>query len=67
MTDPDLIAKKLAVIETHVRELRTLVDIEKIRVDVKEERSEPRYSDRCFAQRALGLARICRSDSRAHR
>ena len=26
MTDPDLIAKKLAVIETHVRELRSLAD-----------------------------------------
>lgn len=47
MTDPDLIAKKLAVIETHVRELRTLVDVEKIQVDVNEER---------FAAHTLQLA-----------
>ncbi|MEO8009384.1 MAG: DUF86 domain-containing protein [Betaproteobacteria bacterium] len=38
MTDPDLIAKKLAEIETYVRELRTLVSIEKIKTEVKEER-----------------------------
>ena len=47
MTDPDLIAKKLAEIETYVRELRTLVSVEKIKRDVKEER---------FAAHTLQLA-----------
>jgi hypothetical protein len=31
MTDPDLIAKKLAEIETYVRELRTLVSVERMK------------------------------------
>jgi uncharacterized protein YutE (UPF0331/DUF86 family) len=47
MTDPELIAKKLAEIETYVRELRTLVSIEKIDTEVKEER---------FAAHTLQLA-----------
>lgn len=47
MTDPDLIAKKLAEIETYVRELRTLVRVEKIKTEVKEER---------FAAHTLQLA-----------
>jgi uncharacterized protein YutE (UPF0331/DUF86 family) len=47
MTDPDLVAKKLAAIETHVRELRTLVTVDRIKVDVKEER---------FAAHTLQLA-----------
>ena len=47
MTDLDLIAKKLAEIETYVRELRTLVSVEKIKVEVKEER---------FAAHTLQLA-----------
>lgn len=38
MTDADLVAKKLAEIETHVRELRTLSDLERFQEDVKEER-----------------------------
>ena len=47
MTDLDLIAKKLAEIETYVRELRTLVNVEKIKVEVKEGR---------FAAHTLQLA-----------
>ena len=38
MTDPDLVEKKLAEIETHVRELRTLADPARLRSDLKEER-----------------------------
>ena len=38
MTDAELIAKKLALIETYVRELRTLADPARIDVDVREER-----------------------------
>jgi uncharacterized protein YutE (UPF0331/DUF86 family) len=38
MTDPELVAKKLALIETRVRELRELARPEKIAQDVREER-----------------------------
>jgi len=38
LTDPALVAKKLAVIETAVRELRSLARPEVIRTDVREER-----------------------------
>lgn len=38
MTDADLIAKKLAMIETCVRELRTLARLELLGRDVREER-----------------------------
>lgn len=38
MTDQDLVAKKLALIETCVRELRVLARPEEIRRDIREER-----------------------------
>lgn len=38
MTDPDLIAKKLALIETCVQELRPLARAEALRTDVRERR-----------------------------
>lgn len=38
MTDADLVAKKLAEIETYVRELRELADASAIRSSVKEQR-----------------------------
>jgi uncharacterized protein YutE (UPF0331/DUF86 family) len=38
MTDPDLIAKKLAFIETCLRELRTLARPERLESDVRERR-----------------------------
>ena len=38
MTDPDLVAKKLAFIETCVRELQTLARPERIADDLREER-----------------------------
>lgn len=38
MTDPELVEKKLAEIETYVNELRTLADPGRLRTDVKEQR-----------------------------
>jgi uncharacterized protein YutE (UPF0331/DUF86 family) len=38
MTDPELVAKKLAFIETCVRELRTLARPERVADDLREER-----------------------------
>jgi uncharacterized protein YutE (UPF0331/DUF86 family) len=38
MTDPELVAKKLALIETCVQQLRSLARAEAIREDVREER-----------------------------
>jgi uncharacterized protein YutE (UPF0331/DUF86 family) len=38
LTDPDLVAKKLAFIETRVRELQTLARLERIAEDIREER-----------------------------
>jgi uncharacterized protein YutE (UPF0331/DUF86 family) len=38
MTDPELVAKKLAFIETSVRELRTLARPERIADNLREER-----------------------------
>ena len=57
MTDPDLIAKKLALIETCVRELRTLARPEEIARDVREER---------FAERTLQMAIQAALDVASH-
>ena len=38
MTDPELIAKRLAFIETRLRELSTLARLDRIHDDLKEER-----------------------------
>jgi uncharacterized protein YutE (UPF0331/DUF86 family) len=38
VTDPDLIAKKLALIETSVRELRTMARPEQLASDIREQR-----------------------------
>jgi len=38
VTDPELVEKKLAEIETYVRQLRTLTNRERLRSDLKEER-----------------------------
>jgi uncharacterized protein YutE (UPF0331/DUF86 family) len=38
MTDAELIAKQLALIETYVRELRTLAEPARLESDVREER-----------------------------
>ena len=55
MTDPQLVAKKLAAIETHVRELRTRADLDRIRRDVKEERFVA-HTLQLAVQAALGLS-----------
>lgn len=57
MTDPDLLAKKLAEIETHVRELRTDADLARLREDVKEER---------FVAHTLQLAVQAALDAASH-
>jgi hypothetical protein len=38
VTDPELLAKKLAEIETYLRELREEADLSRLRSDIKEER-----------------------------
>lgn len=38
MTDAELVAKKLAEIESRVQELRSLADLDRLRSDLKEER-----------------------------
>ena len=38
MTDADLVAKKLAELETYVRELRTLAHLDRLLTDLKEQR-----------------------------
>jgi len=57
VTDPDLIAKKLARIETCVQELRTLSRLEKIGKDVREER---------FIEHTLQIAIQSAIDAAAH-
>lgn len=57
MTDPDLIAKKLARIETCVRELRTLSHPERIGADLREER---------FIEHTLQIAIQAAIDVAAH-
>jgi uncharacterized protein YutE (UPF0331/DUF86 family) len=57
MTDPELIEKKLAEVETHVRELRTLADPDRLRSDLKEER---------FVTHTLQLAIQAALDAASH-
>lgn len=57
MTDADLLAKKLAEIETHVRELRTQADLDRMHEDVKEER---------FVAHTLQLAVQAALDTASH-
>ncbi len=63
MTDPDLVAKKLAVVETAVRELRTLARPEAIREDVREERFGA-HTLQIAIQAALDVASHVVSDER---
>lgn len=63
MTDPELIAKKLAEIETYVRELRTLVRIDKIPLEVREERFAA-HTLQLAIQNALDVASHIVSDER---
>ena len=57
MTDPDLLAKRLAVIDTCVRELRELARPAAIRVDVREQR---------FVEHTLQLAIQAALDAASH-
>jgi uncharacterized protein YutE (UPF0331/DUF86 family) len=57
MTDPDLVAKRLALIETLLRELRALARPERIAVDVREER---------FVEHTLQLAIQAAIDVASH-
>lgn len=57
MTDRDLVFKKLAAIETYVRELRTMSRLDRMRQDVREER---------FVTRTLHLAIEAALDVASH-
>jgi len=57
MTDPELIAKKLALIETSVRELRTMARPEAIADDIREQR---------FIEHTLQLAIQAALDAASH-
>ena len=57
MTDPELVAKKLAVIETCVAELRRLADPEIIETDIREER---------FVEHTLQIAIQAAQDVASH-
>ncbi len=63
MTDPDLIAKKLAVIETAVHQLRTLARVEALKTDVREERFVE-HTLQIAIQAALDVASHVVSDER---
>lgn len=63
MTDPELTAKKLAVIETSVRELRTLSDPSLLDTDVRERRFVE-HTLQVAIQAALDVASHIVSDER---
>lgn len=57
MTDADLVAKKLAAIETYVREIRELADLARLRDDLRERR---------FIEHTLQLAAQATLDVASH-
>ncbi len=63
MTDPQLIAKKLAAIETYLHELRTLARVEALGIDVREERFVE-HTLQLAIQAALDVASHIVSDER---
>jgi uncharacterized protein YutE (UPF0331/DUF86 family) len=63
VTDPDLVAKKLAQIETCVRELRTLAQPSRIRQDIREQRFVE-HTLQLAIQAALDVASHVVSDER---
>ena len=63
MTDPDLVAKKLALIETCVEQLRSLARPEALRTDVREERFVE-HTLQVAIQAALDVASHIVSDDR---
>ena len=63
MTDPDLIAKTLAFIETRLRELSTLARLDRVHDDLKEERFVE-HTLQLAIQAALDVASHIVSDER---
>jgi uncharacterized protein YutE (UPF0331/DUF86 family) len=63
LTDPELIAKKLAQIETCVRELRSLAQPDRIRTDIREQRFVE-HTLQLAIQAALDVASHVVSDER---
>jgi hypothetical protein len=63
VTDPDLVAKKLALIETYVRELQTLARPDQMELDVREERFDE-HTLQLAVQAALDVASHITSDDR---
>jgi uncharacterized protein YutE (UPF0331/DUF86 family) len=63
MTDPELVAKKLAVIETCVQQLRTLAKPEALRSDIREQRFVE-HTLQVAIQAALDVASHIVSDER---
>jgi uncharacterized protein YutE (UPF0331/DUF86 family) len=63
VTDPDLVAKKLALIETCVEQLRSLARPEALRTDVREERFVE-HTLQVAIQAALDVASHIVSDHR---
>ena len=63
MTDPDLIAKRLAFIETRLRELTTMARLDRLHDDLKEERFVE-HTLQLAIQAALDVASHIVSDER---
>jgi uncharacterized protein YutE (UPF0331/DUF86 family) len=63
VTDPDLIAKQLAFIETRLRELTTMARLDRLHDDLKEERFVE-YTLQLAIQAALDVASHIVSDER---
>jgi uncharacterized protein YutE (UPF0331/DUF86 family) len=63
VTDAQLVAKKLALIETYVRELETLADPARIEIDLREERFVE-HTLQIAVQAALDVASHIVSDDR---
>ena len=63
MTDPDLIAKRLAFIETRLRELATMARLDRVHEDLKEERFVE-HTLQLAIQAALDVASHIVSDER---
>lgn len=63
MTDSELVAKKLAIVETSIRELRTLARLDQLRGDVRERRFVE-HTLQVAIQAALDVASHVVSDER---
>jgi len=63
VTDAELVAKKLAEVESRIRELRSLADLDRLRSDVKEERFVT-HTVQLAVQAALDVASHIVADER---